>query len=251
MNNFLIKTGGMLGINHLILILIFLIIYIVTAIVSMKYFTKKGTIIFLKTMAIVMLFFDPIYWIWEIFTYGRINPATTLPLYYCSLFFMLLPFASFTKKNSFLHRMSCNYICGFNIIAGIFGIVFNVYLNRFSMFDFVPVRSLLYHFFMLLIPIIMVSTRYYIPARKDGIYGFIPIAILLSVAGTFDLIFKWDYCYLYGGKGTPIAKISKFLGLPLFNTLQVIVIFLVNYLFSFLINLYHHFVYKKVVKVEA
>lgn len=114
-----------------------------------------GTVVrILKSCAVLMLFFDPIYWLWELRHFGVLNPATTLPLYLCSLFWLLLPPAMFARHDTF-RQMACAAVCTLGLMCGVFGLVFNVYLNQYPFLSFVPVRSLLYHIMMILVPTAM------------------------------------------------------------------------------------------------
>ena len=101
----------------------------------------------LKVCAVLAVLFDPIYWAWEIWQYGQIHLATTLPLYLCSLFCMMLPVAVFSKREK-LRQMAAANVCTMGVMGGVLGLVFNVYLSRYPFFHFVPVRSLLYHILM-------------------------------------------------------------------------------------------------------
>ena len=105
----------------------------------------------LRVGAVAVLLFDPAYWLWEVGSFGRINPATSLPLYLCSLFWMMLPLAVFARRD-WLRQMASATVCTMGLLGGVFGLVFNIYLSRYPFFSFVPVRSLLYHMLMVLVP---------------------------------------------------------------------------------------------------
>jgi len=97
---------------------------------------------YMKFFTVVVLAFDPIYWIWEWNTYGGGDLSTTLPLYICSLFWIMLPLAVFSK-NEALKRSAMSNICSVGFLGGVFGLVFNTHLNYHPFFSFVPMRSLL------------------------------------------------------------------------------------------------------------
>ena len=161
----------------------------------------------LRVGAVAVLLFDPAYWLWEVGSFGRINPATSLPLYLCSLFWLLLPPAVFARRN-WLGQMAASAVCTVGLLGGVFGLVFNIYLNRYPFLSFVPVRSLLYHMLMVLVPAVMWSSGWYRPRREDRYRCFVPVAALVGVCLVLNRLFGWDYCYTAGGVGTPLEKLS-------------------------------------------
>lgn len=176
--------------------------------IIMKGKSKRQIELFLKIAAIVVLFFDPLYWFWELKTFGKFDFATTLPLYLCSLFWMLMPIAAFCK-DGVLRRIAISNICTVCLLFGAFGIVCNVYLDRYPLFAFVPMRSLLYHVIMVVVPSVMWTSGYFRPRSKDCILGFIPVLVLLIPCLVLNKIFGWDYCYTGGGIGTPLEILSS------------------------------------------
>ena len=169
----------------------------------------------LRAAAVVVLFFDPAYWLWEVGSTGRIDPATSLPLYLCSLFWVLLTLAVFARRD-WLRQMAAATVCTMGLLGGVFGLVFNVYLSRYPFLSFVPVRSLLYHMLMVLVPAVMWSSGWYRPRREDRYRCFVPVAALVGVCLLLNRLFGWDYCYTAGGVGTPLEKLSGALPRGLF-----------------------------------
>lgn len=169
----------------------------------------------LQVWAVAVLFFDPAYWIWEVGSFGRIDPATSLPLYLCSLFWLMLPLAVFARWD-WLRQMASATVCTMGLLGGVFGLVFNIYLSRYPFLSFVPVRSLLYHILMVLVPAVMWSSGWYRPRREDRYLCFVPVAVLVGVCLVFNRLFGWDYCYTAGGAGTPLEKLSGALPRGLF-----------------------------------
>ncbi|MHC1748550.1 MAG: hypothetical protein AB9856_09240 [Cellulosilyticaceae bacterium] len=164
---------------------------------------------FLKISTVFILMFDPIYWVWELNNFGFFRWENTLPLYLCSLFWILMPFVAFTKKGSKLNRITTSCLCTICLLAGILGTVFNIYMDTYPFLSFVVIRSLLYHFCMILIPSILWCTGYYKPHIQDTFQCFIPVIALLVPCFVVDKKFGWDYCYLNGGIGTPLESLSK------------------------------------------
>lgn len=168
---------------------------------------------YMKFFTVVVLAFDPIYWIWEWNTYGGVDLSTTLPLYICSLFWIMLPLAVFSK-NEALKRSAMSNICSVGFLGGVFGLVFNTHLNYHPFFSFVPMRSLLYHFLMILISMTMLSTGYYKVKSGDANLAFIPFMLILIPSVLLNLAYGWDYCFTGGGIGTPLESISSLVSRP-------------------------------------
>lgn len=169
----------------------------------------------LKVCAVLAVCFDPAYWVWEVRRFGQIDPATTLPLYLCSLFWLLLPVAVFARRE-LLRQMAAATVCTTGLLGGVLGLVFNVYLDRYPFFSFVPVRSLLYHLLMVLTACILWASGYYRPQSRDRLLCFVPVAALVGVSLALNRLFGWDYCYTAGGPGTPFARLSAVLPRGLF-----------------------------------
>ena len=169
----------------------------------------------LKICAVAVLLFDPVYWMWEMRHFGRIAAATTLPLYLCSLFGYLLPVALFAKQEG-LRQMASATVCTIGMLGGVFGLVFNIYLNHYPFFSFVPLRSLLYHVIMVLVSAAMWASGYYTPQRKDRYLCFVPVLVLLGISLLLNRLYGWDYCYTAGGIGTPLERLSAVLPKGLF-----------------------------------
>lgn len=163
---------------------------------------------FMRCCAVVALFFDPVYWIWEIHQFGRVDFSTTLPLYICSLFWILLPIAAF-GKSGFVKQTATACICTFCMVGGVLGLVFNTYLNQYPLLSFVPLRSLLYHILMILVSSVMWTSGFYQVQKGDWFRSAIPVVILLVPCIVLNNLFGWDYCYTAGGIGTPLERISS------------------------------------------
>lgn len=162
----------------------------------------------LRGCAVLSLCFDPIYWVWEMQKFGHVQPATTLPLYLCSLFYMMLPLAVFSRR-AWLRQMAAANVCTMGMLGGVFGLVFNVYLNRYPFFHFVPIRSLLYHILMVAAAVLMWGGRVYQPRSGDRVLCFVPVGALVGICLAVNRKFGWDYCYTAGGAGTPLEAVSR------------------------------------------
>ena len=170
---------------------------------------------FFKISGIAILFFEPTFWTWEYLTYGRFDPATTLPLYLCSLFWMVLPFAIFLKPG-IAKRIALSNVATIGFVGGLFGLIFNIYVNQYPFFSFVPIRSLLYHFTMLLVSCALWATGYYKPKAGDEYLCFVPFGIIMVPSLILNKLYGFDYLYTAGGIGTPLEAISSVMPRPVF-----------------------------------
>lgn len=187
--------------------------------------------LFLKISALVTLTLDPLYWWWEVDTYGQFNWATTMPLYICSLFWILMPIVAFSKKKGALYRASLSCVATVGLYGGIFGMVLNHHINNYGFIHFVSQRSLLYHAIMLTTIVLMWSTGYYRPQRVDRYLFILPLLSLLVPAFVVDKVYGFNYCYFNGGEGGVLTFFSDKLGIPLFVVtfygLKILIIFVV------------------------
>lgn len=169
----------------------------------------------LKFIAVLALLLDPIYWVWEYHTYGRFDFASTLPLFLCSLFWMMLPIGMFLRPG-FLKQMALANVATIGLVTGILGFVFNTHLNHFGFFTFIPMRSLFYHFLMMFGAVLLWTSGYYKPRAGDQWRGFLPVLGLLIPGYILNRLYGYDYGYMNGGLGTPIEILSRVMPKALF-----------------------------------
>ncbi len=204
----------MLGLKH--------ILYMITVIIIIVIFhitIKKGKINFdkfLKFSAIISLMLDPIYWIWEYITFGHLRLDTTLPLYICSMFWMLFLIVAFSRKKGKMYRTALSSLLTVVAFGAILGFVLNTHISRLPFWHFRVQFSLFYHAFMLCIIALLWSTGYYKVQKNDIKYFFIPMLILMIPAFIVDKIYGYNYCYFNGGDGIVLEYFCQLLGLPIF-----------------------------------
>lgn len=219
------STSKMLGLSH-ILILLFGMTFVIYLAVVLKRDDEKDKRRIYKILAIIGCLMDPIFYIWEYTVTKKINVSTSLPLYFCSTFFITATVYAFTKKESKIHHIAETYLCTMNIICAALGLIFLVYFDRYPTFHFVIVRSVFYHFLMILFPMIICLNKDYKYKRKDFILFIIPALFIFIPAFILDLIYGWDYCYFNGGKGTPVnlfvGKLHPFLRLIAITTFFIV-----------------------------
>ena len=177
----------------LILILVFLLIFIPIKLKNKESTTKK-VLIFFWLFAVCLdvikyIFFN---------TYVAINnlgfDKTELPLWTCSIYLFVMPISLFCKKEMVTN--ACNgFICSVSMIGGIINFLF----SEESVLSFLGLHTFLYHFVLLITPIIMLVTGYYKPKFKDFVGSVLIFIIYAIPVFIFDCIFKQDYMFIYDG----------------------------------------------------
>ena len=221
----------MFSIPH-ILFMVFTVISI--CIINKKTVNKDMTKL-LKFIAIIMVFFDPVFWLYSIYVSKHINYSTIHSLYICSLFWMLFPFAMFIRNNnSTFKRIALSMCATVVILSGSMGILFNTYVAQ-GMINFPTIRSLLYHYLMMLAMSLLWSQKIYVPEKRDKYLSFIPVVVLVVVCYVVNIFTGWDYCYTAGGMGTPfniLFNIVNFIvPIPVVSKIVYLIIVYTTYYF--------------------
>ena len=127
------------------------------------------------------------------------------PLWTCSIYLFVVPISLFTKNQKI--NDACNaFICSISMIGGIINFIFPTE----SLFSFMGLHTFLYHFMLLITPILMLTTGYYKPKfnhYKGAILIFIIYAIPVYI---FNSIFEQDYMFIYNGSWFgPMAEFAS------------------------------------------
>ena len=119
---------------------------------------------------------------------------TELPLWTCSIYLFVMPLSLACKNEKV--KTACNsFICSISLIGGFINFLF----PSESLFSFLGLHTFVYHFILLITPIIMLVSGYYKPKFKDfwgAVFIFVIYAIPVFI---FDSIFKQDYMFIYDG----------------------------------------------------
>ncbi len=204
----------MFSLEHLLYMLIIMILIIVLHILIKKWNLDFNN--FLKYAALISVTLDPIYWLWEYNTYGFLNYKTTLPLYICSMFWMLLPIVAFSKKQGIVYRATLSSLSTIVAFGAILGFVLNTHIDNYYFWHFKVQFSLFYHAFMICVIFLIWSTGYYQVKKQDKRLFFMPMLILMIPAFVVDKLYSYNYCYFNGGDGAILTYFCDLLGLPLF-----------------------------------
>lgn len=116
------------------------------------------------------------------------------PLWTCSIYLFVVPLSLFAKNLTI--KNACNaFICSLSMIGGIINFIF----PTDSLFSFMGLHTFLYHFMLLITPIIMLTSGYYKPKFNHYI-GAIIIFIMYAIpVYIFNSIFELDYMFIYNG----------------------------------------------------
>ncbi len=197
----------MFSLAHIVSIIV-LIVTIFFLTLKLKTISQKQVTSILKVIALVIFILNPLNWFWEIATYGGIDLATSLPLHLCSLYWLLFPFAIFSKKeNGFKQAIFAN-CATIGLISGVLGYLMNVHLNAHPFFSFPVMRSLAYHYLMILASVLLLACKIYKPKKSDVITFFIPVVVLVFVCIGVEAAFGYEYCYVRDGSNTILTLVS-------------------------------------------
>jgi hypothetical protein len=127
------------------------------------------------------------------------------PLWTCSIYLFVVPLSLFAKNLTI--KNACNaFICSLSMIGGIINFIF----PTDSLFSFMGLHTFLYHFMLLITPIIMLTSGYYKPKFNHSI-GAIIIFIMYAIpVYIFNSIFELDYMFIYNGSWFgPMAEFAS------------------------------------------
>lgn len=195
--------------------IIFIILAVLT-IILLCYFLrnvrKDSVDKYIKTIAIIMPILEIIKIIWE--TYWDIklghgfNITGLLPLYTCSMFIYVLPFAGWGKGK--VKECALAFLTTLSVFAGMTNFFIPPIFNTYPFFSYASFTSLNYHFLMVFTGVFIVTSRYYVPNFKSILKGFLPLFAFSLFVIPFDYImfysgYKWiDYMLYIHGYGAPL-----------------------------------------------
>ena len=205
------KQNVMWSTEHIVFIIL-----AVLAIILLCYFLRniKGKSVdkYLKILAIIIPVLEIIKITWE--TYWDIklghgfNITGLLPLYTCSMFIYVLPFAGWGKGK--VRECALAFLTTLSVFAGLTNFFIPPIFNTYPFFSYASFMSLNYHFLMVFTGFFLVATRYYVPNFKSILKGFIPLLIFSAIVIPFDYIMFYnghywiDYMLYIHGFGAPL-----------------------------------------------
>lgn len=140
-----------------------------------------------------------------IYTKNSFDIETMLPLHSCLMFMYVFPFAIF-PKNKIIKTAASNFLVVVNMIMGFITLFVGCPPGGHSAFSFFGVHTFLYHGIDVIVPLIMMTSKFYDIQKKDILYGLSLFGILSLIVWIFDAITGCDYFYFYDGHTFPVFK---------------------------------------------
>lgn len=227
---------------HIAVMVILTVLVPLLAFFLRKLDKKKIKIIFIVLWA-AMTALEIVKIIWESCTNPNgFEAGGILPLYICSIFMYVAPFAIWAKEGSIARRSACAFLCTTNLIGGLVNFVYpsNV-LSNYSVLSFAGLHTLLFHATMVFVALLMLFSGYYsLTNIKDAALAFLPLFAVSIVANIINFTLPSDYMFFHGWF-FPFTLISSHMPVWCF----VILLYAVYFLLPFLFYL-PHFIYSKV-----
>lgn len=216
---------------HIVIMVILTIAVPLAAFLLRKIGEKKIRIIFTVLWAVVSSL-EVVKIVWESATNPNGFEATgILPLYLCSLFMYVMPFALWIKPTSWLRRSACGFLCTLNLIGGLVNFVYPVnVLSNYSAISFAGLHTLFYHAAMVFVALLMLFSGYYRFELKDAYLAFIPVAVFSIPANIVNFTINADYMFFHGNF-FPFSIIASHMPVWLWVIVLYIGYFAVPYLF--------------------
>ena len=133
------------------------------------------------------------------------NISSMLPFHSCSMFMFVFPVAFFVK-NKYVKTAALNFLVIINMIMGFITLFVGCPVPGYSALSFFGMQTLIYHAIIVIVPLIMVVTKYYDVEFYDFKYGLIAFGCLSLFMWIFDAISGSDYFYFYDGHTFPVFK---------------------------------------------
>lgn len=199
------------SLTHIILMII-LTILLITLTILLRKTKEKNVKIFLKVISILMPCLEILKIVWE--TYYDIklghgfNYGGLLPLYTCSMFMYVLPFAAFAK-NEKIQNVAYAFLTTISIFGGLTNFYLLQILHFYPLFTYATFASIFYHFMMSFTGLFILATKTYSLKMIDIVNGWIPVLIFSLIVLPFSYYlqskgFYPDYMLLMHGNGAPL-----------------------------------------------
>lgn len=193
------------NLEYLLFYLAFAIFSVVLIVILKRKNNPKLTRIVLMVLYFINVAVDMIK-LYALSLDGEFNIGSDMLLYICSLFLYTMPFALFSKGK--LKDAGCTYVCTIGVFGAIMNFVVPGVVNNNSLFSFWGLHTTIYHLNLLLVPAIMLITRYHTLKWKDFGWTFLMFFITTIPALFFNFMAKTDWMYLRVGSGLPFSFIE-------------------------------------------
>lgn len=120
-----------------------------------------------------------------------------LPLYVCSLFLYIMPFAIWGK--GIFKTIGAAYICTIGVFGAIGNYIVPSVIIHYSLFSFYGFHTTLYHTLLLVTPLVMLCTGYFKFRFKD--FGWQMLAFIVITLPVIPFNYITDSNYMYFNTG--------------------------------------------------
>lgn len=218
------------GIMHVVYILICLIL-IPLLIRHLKGKGQKKITKIMQVTAIALIIEEivKISWesYWDIKTGQGFNAGGILPLETCSLFIYTLTVAAFGKGKA--KDCALAWMSSIGVLGGVSYILFTNVLKWYPFFTYGAFHSMIFHFLMVFIGLLIPFSGYHRFSLEDINNGFMPQLLMAAVVIPLDYRYNWDYMLLHHAGGIPlveeVAERFAMHGVPFMTTLMVLVLY--------------------------
>lgn len=199
---YLYKTGHLIFLAIAIPSLIFLIYFL-------RNMEKAKFEKFLKISWVAITLTEIVKVVWMSFSLGYFDFGSMMSLYPCSTFMYIMPFAIYSKHDK-IKQASLAYIATFVLFGGLTNFFVADVLRDYPVLSFQGFHTLIYHYWILLVGILLWVTKYYQPRKKDAEYAFLLLVVISIPIIIIDKIWNYNYFWYQDGGTTPLNIISQF-----------------------------------------
>ena len=200
-------TSDLFSTTHIVFIVLALLSVIAIGIFLRKADHKKITY-FLRGLSIFVTLLEASKIIWESYydiTTGRgFNAGGILPFYSCSLLIYCLWVGAWGKGKA--REVALSWLGTIGICCGLIGTIYTNGLNWYPFWTYGAWDTILFHYNLLMVGILILSTGYKKLQWKDIWVALIPMVLLSVIASPINYYYGGDYMQIYSGDGVPFMN---------------------------------------------
>ena len=241
--------GGFAQYLYLIISIVLLIILLILLRKSSK--EKVLKIVKILSIFLIIFYISKTTWetIYDIKSSGTFNTGL-LPFDSCSIIMLAGLISSFSKGK--IKEYSDSWLVTGSILGGFSTMLFLNAFKYYPFFSFGAFYSMIWHFLMVFIGLLLIITNYVKISYKTLLKGFIFHLSISLIVIPIDFIFDFDFMMYKSLGGIPIFEnvASKFIenGLQFLNPIMMLLLYFVGFNIIFTIPLLIDFVSKKETK---
>ena len=224
---------------------LYLVVSVILLVILLSVFRNTSHARVLKVIRTLSIFFIVFYivktsWetIYDIMYTGSFNTGL-LPLDVCSMIMPAGIISGFCKGK--IREYSDAWIATGCVIGGIATMFFLNALKFYPFFSFGAFYSMIWHFLMVFLGLLLIITNYVDINYKTVIKGFLFHLLISCFVIPIDFVFKWDFMMYRSLGGIPVFEdiAKKFMenGLIFLNPIMMLVLYFIAYNVEFAIPL--------------